>query len=240
LMTTMRVVGECFFWYRLTRVFPDKFHRAVKRLCVCVCVTFLFGRHWYVTTSHSLVTYLRCGKIFNNHFTANLHMIYQWKNFENRYDLTELLRSLVSPFLWDMVYILSKPIQQNFYFQHTVITATVVTPRVSKWLKKEIIRSAGQSHGWHEKCVWSHRNWASVSTGDQGETSWHRFSLTMNHCVYVSPFESNIATYLNWPFDLLLFYCMHMLQQLQDMASTNVTDHKYWSMGHGCLDSYFK
>jgi len=37
-MTTMRVVGECFFWYLLTRVFPDKFHRAVKRLCVCVCV----------------------------------------------------------------------------------------------------------------------------------------------------------------------------------------------------------
>ena len=39
-MTTMRVVGECFFWYRLTRVFRDKFHRAVKRLCVCVCVHF--------------------------------------------------------------------------------------------------------------------------------------------------------------------------------------------------------
>ena len=36
-MTTMRVVGECFFWYRLNRVVPDKFHRAVKRLCVCVC-----------------------------------------------------------------------------------------------------------------------------------------------------------------------------------------------------------
>jgi len=36
----MRVVGECFFWYRLTRVFPDKFHRAVKWLCVvCVCVS---------------------------------------------------------------------------------------------------------------------------------------------------------------------------------------------------------
>jgi len=33
-MTTMSVVGECFFWYRLTRVVPDKFHRAVKRLCV--------------------------------------------------------------------------------------------------------------------------------------------------------------------------------------------------------------
>ena len=36
-MTTMSVVGECFFWYRLTRVVPDRFHRAVKRLCVC-CV----------------------------------------------------------------------------------------------------------------------------------------------------------------------------------------------------------
>jgi len=31
-----------FFWYRLTRVFPDKFHRAVKRLCVCVCVKVQF------------------------------------------------------------------------------------------------------------------------------------------------------------------------------------------------------
>jgi len=29
-------VGECFFWYRLTRVVPEKIHRAVKRLCVCV------------------------------------------------------------------------------------------------------------------------------------------------------------------------------------------------------------
>ena len=42
-MTTMRVVGECFFWYRLTRVFPDKFHRAVKRLCVCVYETKGYG-----------------------------------------------------------------------------------------------------------------------------------------------------------------------------------------------------
>jgi len=41
-MTTMRVVGECFFWYRLTRVFPDKFHRAVKRLCVVFFSKFLF------------------------------------------------------------------------------------------------------------------------------------------------------------------------------------------------------
>ena len=41
-MTTMRVVGECFFWYRLTRVFPDKFHTAVKWLCVCVCLLRLY------------------------------------------------------------------------------------------------------------------------------------------------------------------------------------------------------
>jgi len=33
--TTMSLVGECFFWCRLTRVVPDNFHRAVKRLCVC-------------------------------------------------------------------------------------------------------------------------------------------------------------------------------------------------------------
>ena len=38
-MTTMNVVGECFFWYRLTRVVPDNFHRAVKWLCVCLFVT---------------------------------------------------------------------------------------------------------------------------------------------------------------------------------------------------------
>jgi len=35
--------GWMFFWYRLTRVFPDKFHRAVKRLCVCVCLSMLTG-----------------------------------------------------------------------------------------------------------------------------------------------------------------------------------------------------
>jgi len=35
---TNRNLGECFFWYRLTRVVPDTFHRAVKQLCVCVCV----------------------------------------------------------------------------------------------------------------------------------------------------------------------------------------------------------
>jgi len=29
-------VGECFFWYRLTWVVPDKIQRAVKWLCVCV------------------------------------------------------------------------------------------------------------------------------------------------------------------------------------------------------------
>ena len=40
-------VGECFFWYRLTRVVPDKIHRAVKRLCVWVYSIF--------STSHQIV-----------------------------------------------------------------------------------------------------------------------------------------------------------------------------------------
>ena len=31
-------MGECYFWYWLTQVFPDKIHRAVKQLCVCGCV----------------------------------------------------------------------------------------------------------------------------------------------------------------------------------------------------------
>jgi len=39
LMTTMSVVGECFFWYQLTRVVLDKFHRAVKRLCTSLHLT---------------------------------------------------------------------------------------------------------------------------------------------------------------------------------------------------------
>ena len=34
------LVGECFFWYRLTRVVPDKIHKAVKWLCVYVCWLF--------------------------------------------------------------------------------------------------------------------------------------------------------------------------------------------------------
>jgi len=47
-------VGECFFWYRLTRVVPDKIQRAVKQLCVCVCVCLLFAIH-----THSRVIYQR-------------------------------------------------------------------------------------------------------------------------------------------------------------------------------------
>jgi len=37
-MTTIGVqVGECFFWFWLTQVVPDKIHRAIKWLCVRVC-----------------------------------------------------------------------------------------------------------------------------------------------------------------------------------------------------------
>jgi len=38
-MTTIGVSGECFFWYRLTRVVLDRVQRAVKLLCVCVSVS---------------------------------------------------------------------------------------------------------------------------------------------------------------------------------------------------------
>jgi len=50
-MTTMIVVGECFFWYRLTRVVPDRFHRAIKRLCVCVCVCINKYTHMHTMAS---------------------------------------------------------------------------------------------------------------------------------------------------------------------------------------------
>jgi len=62
-------VGECFFWYRLTRVVPDKFHRDVKRLCVCVC--------WLVRTRVCIQTCI-CAHTHThththtNHFTALL------------------------------------------------------------------------------------------------------------------------------------------------------------------------
>jgi len=36
------LVGECFFWYQLTRVVPDKILRAVKWLCVYVCMWWTF------------------------------------------------------------------------------------------------------------------------------------------------------------------------------------------------------
>ena len=54
-MTTMRVVGECFFWYRLTRVFPDKFHRAVKRLCELLDVTRRRSESAYIRLVHDNV-----------------------------------------------------------------------------------------------------------------------------------------------------------------------------------------
>jgi len=59
-------VGECFFWYQLTRVVPDKFHRAVKRLClcvsvcVCVCPASLF-RHFRDTLHATAILTNRLG-----------------------------------------------------------------------------------------------------------------------------------------------------------------------------------
>jgi len=46
-------VGECFFWYQLTWVVPDKIHRVVKWLCVCVSRTIIPTRKriWQVFTA---------------------------------------------------------------------------------------------------------------------------------------------------------------------------------------------
>jgi len=73
-MTTMRVVGECFFWYRLTRVFPDKFHIAVKRLCVCVFISLptsinsdILTRAWVHACVH--VRQLTCNSKVEGHVT---------------------------------------------------------------------------------------------------------------------------------------------------------------------------
>ena len=50
-------MGECFFWYRLTRVVPDRFHRAIKRSCVCVCVCVLLTYSPpYILNDVSLIT----------------------------------------------------------------------------------------------------------------------------------------------------------------------------------------
>ena len=52
-MTTMRVVGECFFWYRLTRVFPDKFQSRKTVVCVCVCVFCGLITHYLLIYLHN-------------------------------------------------------------------------------------------------------------------------------------------------------------------------------------------
>ena len=74
----MSVVGECFFWYRLTRVVPDNFHRAIKRLCVCVCV--LSGDiggvlHWQLENLHSPVNmHTHADSTFDNCMTLTFDL----------------------------------------------------------------------------------------------------------------------------------------------------------------------
>jgi len=55
-MTTIGM-GECFFWYWLTRVVPDKIQRAVKQLCVCACVRACMCKMLTVTTHMKLAPY---------------------------------------------------------------------------------------------------------------------------------------------------------------------------------------
>jgi len=44
-------VTKCTFWYQLTQVILDKVQRAVKWLCVCVCVYVCFLMSFYVKVS---------------------------------------------------------------------------------------------------------------------------------------------------------------------------------------------
>jgi len=50
------IVGECFFWYRLTRVVPYKFHRAVKLLCVCALSSVRHGVRSHQTFEAAKIT----------------------------------------------------------------------------------------------------------------------------------------------------------------------------------------
>ena len=95
--------------------------RAVKRVCVCVCVSpedcskfavkSLLRIPPHVVCVATLpcetlmsenkhLTYARCGGILNNHFTANLLEIFQWENFEYRLKFDRnMATSLVCSFL---------------------------------------------------------------------------------------------------------------------------------------------
>jgi len=61
-------VGECFFWYWLTRVVPDEIHRAVKRLCVCVCVDLA---DWVAKYGVYLHAYADDSQVWAFHFCRN-------------------------------------------------------------------------------------------------------------------------------------------------------------------------
>jgi len=64
-------VGECFFWYRFTRVIPDKIQRAIKQLCVCV-LTMLWNCSvlvYYVNSVQMIWNYYTTLHSFNGLFS---------------------------------------------------------------------------------------------------------------------------------------------------------------------------
>ena len=53
LLLKIKKMAKCTFWYWLTRVVPDKVQRAVKWLCMCVCVISpIRSLHAYVKADH--------------------------------------------------------------------------------------------------------------------------------------------------------------------------------------------
>jgi len=65
-------VYVCSFWYRLTRVVPDKIQRAVKWLCVCVCVCVCLSLCLSVTCHYCIETAEQIKLIFCMQVSLNL------------------------------------------------------------------------------------------------------------------------------------------------------------------------
>jgi len=66
-------VGECFFWYRPTRVVPDK--RPLNGCCCNVRKQAINGK-----LQGSVATYLRCGGVVNNQIMKGLLLSLSVKN----------------------------------------------------------------------------------------------------------------------------------------------------------------
>lgn len=70
---------------------------------------------------------------------------------------------------------------------------------------------------WHQKHIRPHKTIAAVTSRNYGRQlastgigKFYRWTMAVNWCLCVSPFESNVATGLQRRFRSLLYYCRHM------------------------------